>query len=158
MKSNFKVYCAECAELIEERSNLVVALKEWTVLPFHRDCHDRWMKSEDAPFVSRPLNSRMVSVAVLTLAVIGGFLLTKSWVGIVFFVPLTFRLYSWAKFESLLTLNQMDQEQAELNDAIECLQCRYPLGPDSTACPNCGWQVPQPPEQNNEITSTTNSK
>jgi len=158
MKTRFKVYCAECAQPILSRGELVVAMREWRALPFHAVCHARLLKGKDVPFFSRPLNSRMVSVAVLALSVIGGFLLTRSWVGIVFFVPLTFRLYSWAKFESLLTLNQMDQEQAELNDAIECLQCRYPLGPDSTACPNCGWQVPPPSEPNTEITSSTNSK
>lgn len=159
MKTRFKVYCAECAQPILSRGELVVALKEWRALPFHAACHARLLKGKDVPFFSRPLNSRLVSVAVLVLAVIGGFLMTKSWIGIFFFAPLIFRLYSWSKFESLLTLNQMEQEAAELDDTVECAECRYPLPIESTTCPNCGWTKPQPPpEPTHEITSTTNTK
>lgn len=104
------IYCKHCNKEIKSKDELIVTTKFMSIVPYHKECYRNLTKRLRTTIIGKPINSSkgtkmaiMFPIIYILLAAIYGkngpvFL----WVGLILFIPMICRLYSYYKYEKNL--------------------------------------------------------
>ncbi|MBU0903979.1 MAG: hypothetical protein KKF57_02245, partial [Firmicutes bacterium] len=108
LKLNKGVYCEKCGKEIKFQGDLVTTTIMFEVVPYHEDCYAKDLKGLRTLVVSNePINgvAGNITTVIATLVGIGGIVFLEGpmrFAGLLLFLILGYRLYSYIRFEKRL--------------------------------------------------------
>lgn len=102
------VYCEKCGREIKFTGELVTTTFMFKVVPYHEDCYAKDLKGLRTFFVSNnPINGISGNITAVVSIIIGIFALLfldgfTKFIGLLAFVAVGYRLYSYIQFEKKL--------------------------------------------------------
>ncbi|MBO9128104.1 hypothetical protein [Bacillus sp. 165] len=103
------IHCDKCLLEIECKEDLVTAATFFEVVPYHRTCYAEELQSVRTLFVNnQPINGlsgTIIALAAFISALLCLFMDFRGarWIGLLLFVPVLYRAYSYWKYERHLS-------------------------------------------------------